>query len=117
MIRYELPEDWIHYDALKITGALAEAKAAVISLKTVPYQRRWVERLQQIELKREVAGTSRIEGADFTERELEQAMRQTPEQLRTRSQKQARAAVQTYRWISALQPDLPINTELITSIH
>jgi hypothetical protein len=79
-----------------ITNALAEAKASVLSLKTVPYQRRWVEALQQIELKREVAGTSRIEGAEFTERELEAAMRETPEQLLTRSQRQAHAAVQTY---------------------
>ncbi len=35
-------------------------------IKMIPYQRSWVEGLQQIELKREIAGTSRIEGADFT---------------------------------------------------
>jgi Fic family protein len=102
---------------LKISTALTEAKAAVLSLKTIPYQRRWVETLQQMELKREVAGTSRIEGADFTDRELDAALKETPEQLRTRSQKQARAAVQTYRWIAGLSQDLPIDSNLICAIH
>ncbi len=87
MIHYEFPRDWVIYDALRIANALAEAKAAVLSLKTIPYQRRWVEALQQIELKREVAGTSRIEGAEFTERELDAAIKETPEQLHTRSQR------------------------------
>jgi Fic family protein len=117
MIQYEPPKDWIIYDAVAITNALAEAKAAVLSLKTVPYQRRWVEALQQIELKREVAGTSRIEGAEFTERELEAAMKETPEQFLTRSQKQARAAVHTYRWIAKLPSDRPMNRDLILEIH
>jgi hypothetical protein len=65
-IKYSIPRGWIQYDPVKITSALTEAKAAVLSLKTIPYQKRWVETLQQIELKREVAGTSRIEGAEFT---------------------------------------------------
>lgn len=117
MIRYSLPRSWIQYDAVAITTALSEAKAAVLSLKTIPYQRRWVETLQQIELKREVAGTSRIEGAEFTERELDAAMKETPAQLFTRSQKQARAAVQTYRWISQIPPDHPVDGDLICEIH
>src|SRR5205807_7878906 len=96
---------------------LTEAKAAVLALKSIPYQRRWVEALQQIELKREVAGTSRIEGAEFTDRELEAAMQETPEQLLTRSQKQAHAAVQTYRWLATIPNDRPITSELICEIH
>lgn len=117
MLHYEFPKDWAIYDAPAITNALAEAKAAVLSLKTIPYQRRWVEALQQIELKREVAGTSRIEGAEFTERELEAAMREPPEQLYTRSQRQARAAVQTYRWIASLPADRPVDRDLILEMH
>ena len=117
MIRYEIPQHWIGYDGPAITNALAEAKAAVLSLRTVPYQRRWVEGLQQIQLKREVAGTSRIEGAEFTERELEAAMQQTPEQLQTRSQRQAHAAVQTYRWIATVPHDQPIDGDMLRLIH
>lgn len=117
MIRYESPKHWIRYDPAAVVNALAEAKASVLSLKTIPYQRRWVEALQKIQLKREVAGTSRIEGAEFTERELEAALRETPEQLVTRSQRQAHAAVQTYRWIAKLPNDRPINADLILEIH
>lgn len=117
MILYETPKHWIEYDAPAITNALAEAKASVLSLKTVPYQRRWVEALQQIELKREVAGTSRIEGAEFTERELDAAMKETPEQLHTRSQRQAHAALMTYRWIAQIPADRPIDRDLILMIH
>jgi Fic family protein len=116
-VPYEIPRDWIRYDSPAITHDLAEAKAAVISLKTIPYQRRWVEALQRIELKREVAGTSRIEGAEFTDRELEAAMKETPEALLTRSQRQAHAAVKTYRWIAGLPSDRPVDGELIRAIH
>lgn len=117
MINYEIPKEWIKYDGQRLANTFAEAKASVLSLKTVPYQRRWVDELQTIELKREVAGTSRIEGAEFTEQELEAAMKETPEQLLTRSQKQAHAVVKTYRWIAQLEPDIPLNAELICAIH
>ena len=119
MINYDPPNNWIQYNRLNVELAEAhtEAKAAVLSLKMVPCQRRWVEELQAIELKREVAGTSRIEGAEFTEQELDLALRETPDQLFTRSQKQAHAVVTTYRWIAELPQDRPINRELILAIH
>ncbi len=115
--KYALPGSMIHHDVLAITRELVDAKAAVLSLQTIPYQREWVEELQKIELKREVAGTSRIEGAQFTEKELEAALRESPEQLLTRSQRQARAAVHTYRWIATLPQNLPITAELMCQIH
>jgi Fic family protein len=117
MIHYELPERWLLYSPLDLVEPLTDAKAAVMSLKTIPFQRTWAEALQQVQLKFEVAGTSRIEGADFTERELEAAMSQTPEELITRSQRQAHAAVQTYRWIAGLEDDRPISTDLIREVH
>ena len=119
MIKYEMPRNWIQFDSdsRDLTSAYTEAKAAILSLQTVPYQRRWVEALQDVELKREVAGTSRIEGAEFTEQELDLAFRETPDQLLTRSQRQAHAVVQTYRWIAALPQDQPITADLIFHIH
>ncbi len=117
MIRYEIPQDWIQYDARALVKELTEAKATVLSLTTIPYQRSWAEKLQDIQLKREVAGTSRIEGADFTEGELEAALKETADQLFTRSQRQARAAKLTYKWIADLPDDLPINEELILDVH
>ncbi len=117
MIQYAHPQNWIRYDPLKVAAALVEAKAAVESLKSAPYQRSWVESLQEMELKREVAGTSRIEGADFTENELEAAMTGSLSELLTRSQRQAHAAVRAYRWIAGLQADQLIDHALLMRIH
>jgi len=119
MIRYELPRRWILYDATAVMAALVDAKSAVQSLTTLPFQKSWVEALQELQLKREVAGTSRIEGAEFTERELEEAVRPdiSPEELRTRSQRQARSAMQAYRWFGELASDQPISADLVREIH
>ncbi|MBI4721058.1 MAG: Fic family protein [Chitinivibrionia bacterium] len=116
-IRYELPRQWISYDSLAVQGELLAAKAAMIALTQIPYQRSWADELQRVQLKREVAGTSRIEGAEFTERELDVALRESPAQLETRSQRQAAAAVATYRWIAQLQADRPVDEHLILEIH
>ena len=112
-----MPRDWIAYDAQAILAELTGGKAALLALTQIPYQRSWAEDLQRIQLKREVAGTSRIEGAEFTEKELDAAMHETPEQLETRSQRQAAAAVATYRWIASLPNDRPVDEELILEVH
>ncbi len=112
-----MPASWIAYDPTAIQAELLEAKAAMLALTQLPYQRSWADELQQIQLKREVAGTSRIEGAEFTDKELDAAMRETPGQLETRSQKQAAAAVATYRWIARLPADRPVNEALIVDVH
>jgi Fic family protein len=99
--------------------ALVDAKSALNSLTTTPYQREWVQELQKIQLKMEVAGTSRIEGAEFTEGELDAALKPnaTADELFTRSQRQAKSAVETYRWISHLPNDFPITSDLIRDVH
>lgn len=117
VIKYDRPRHLILYNPLEVAAALTEAKAAVMSLTAMPYQRRWVEALQEVQLKREVAGTSRIEGAEFTERELDAALKETPEQLFTRSQRQAHAAMMTYRWLARLPAYYPMNGELIKEVH
>lgn len=117
MIKYTKPRNWILYDLPAVSSHLADARATLLSLQTIPYQRSWVDALQAIQLKMEIAGTSRIEGAEFTERELDQAMRETSEEMATRSQRQARAALRTYRWIARLPDDRPITTALIREIH
>ena len=119
VIAYNLPQHWIHYDHLNVdlVNAYADAKASMLALKMIPYQRRWVDEMQAFELKREVAGTARIEGAEFTEQELDQSLHETPHQLFTRSQRQAHAVVNAYRWIADLSRDRHINKELICDIH
>ena len=66
MIEYELSASWIIYNLNGAYQEMVEAKSAVLSLQSIPYKREWVEDMQYMELKREIAGTSRIEGADFT---------------------------------------------------
>jgi Fic family protein len=116
-VRYEPPRDWIAYDKVAVLNELTSAKAAMLALEQIPYQRSWADELQKVQLKREVAGTSRIEGAEFTEKELDAAMRETPEQLETRSQRQAAAAVAAYRWIAQLPRDRTLDESLIFDVH
>jgi Fic family protein len=117
VIKYKLPRNWIVYDRLAIVDQLVNAKAALLALKTIPYQKSWAKELQIVQLKREIAGTSRIEGADFTEREFDAAINENIEQLHTRSQRQVASTVKAYRWIAELEDDRPINEELICTIH
>jgi Fic family protein len=117
MIKYKSPHNWIQYDKMAVIDALVQAKSAMISLTNIPYQKQWAEQLQIVQLKREVAGTSRIEGADFTEGELDAALNETVDQLHTRSQRQAAATVKAYKWIAELEVDRPITEDLISTIH
>ena len=117
MVHYTLPKRWMLYKPEAILRELTEAKAAVLSLQEIPYLRKWVEELQAVQLKMEVAGTSRIEGADFTDKELEVALKETPDQLFTRSQKQAHAVTKAYRFITTISNERPISCELICEIH
>ncbi len=117
MIQYTLPDSWIRYDRIAVATPLTAAKAAVMSLTAIPYQRSWAEKLQGIQLKREVAGTTRIEGADFTGNELDAAMNESVQELYTRSQRQAAATVKAYRWIKDLPEDFPANADLIFEMH
>ena len=117
IVKYVPPKKWVSYDMGVLMELLIDAKAAVQSLKTVPFQKDWVQKLQYVQLKREVVGTSRIEGADFTENELEAALDESPEELFTRSQKQARAAKNTYLWIAGLEDERPIDKRLIFEVH
>lgn len=117
IVRYQPPKDWISYRAAEIFDAMVDAKSAIRALTTIPYQKSWADELQEIQLKREVAGTSRIEGAEFTEQEFEEAVKLRPEELETRSQRQAAAAIRAYRWIAELEDDRRIDSDLILHIH
>lgn len=117
-ILYSAPGNWIAYNHNEIVRELIEAKSAILALTNIPYQRSWADALQELELKREVAGTSKIEGADFTDRELEEAISDSSAETKlSRSQKQARAAIHTYKWIASISRERPITGTLIEEIH
>lgn len=118
VVRYQKPTVWIRYDPLELFDVLTDAKAAVMALTSIPYQKSWAEDFQKVQLKHEVAGTSRIEGADFTDRELDAALLdETPAEALSRSQRQARSAVNTYKWIARLPDAKPVDHGLVCEIH
>ncbi len=118
VIKYRQPANWIKYDLREITTLLTEAKAAVETLKLLPRTRDYTEKWKAEQLRREAAGTSRIEGAEFTEAELDKALGKTvPDDGLTHSQRQAKAAGQTYSWLTELPSDHPFGGTLIKDIH
>lgn len=117
-IQYVLPDNWLKYDKAALHDDLLNAKALILALQAIPFQRRWVKSIQEIQLKMEVGGSSKIEGADFAGNELEAAIKaETPEELFTRSQRQASAAARTYKWIANLPDGHPIDPALIYGVH
>lgn len=112
-----MSESWLKYDFSSVAAELVNAKAMVITLKELPFYREWTNKLQQIELRREIEGTTRIEGAAFTERELDQAISESTGDLLTRSQRQGRAMKATYDWIADIPRDEPITAETILNLH
>lgn len=118
VIHYQPPDTWIAYDRRAIERPLLEAQAEILALRSIPFQRRWVREILDSQIKLEVAGTSRIENASFIGNELERAIRaQTPEELHTRSQRQANAAMNAYRWVAEQPDDRPISPQLIKELH
>ncbi len=45
MILYERPQNWMRYELQAILPELTGAKAALISLTAMPYQKSWAEKL------------------------------------------------------------------------
>ena len=117
-IHYQLPDSWIAYDRRAIERPLLKAQAEILALRSIPFQRRWVRDILDMQIKMEVAGTSRIENASFVGDELDRAIRaQTPEELHTRSQRQANAAMRAYQWVKEQPDDRPVSPQLIKELH
>ena len=107
------------YDAAAILDQLVEARSAAGVLNRLPYLQQWIEQVHEEQLRLEAAGTSRIEGAEFSDQEQEVALAsQVPPQMDlTHSQRQLRAADATYRWLRSQPTDRPITTEFVLDIH
>ena len=117
--RYAPPTRWIYYDQAAILEQLVEAKTAAGVLRQLPYLPQWIEAVHQEQLRLEAAGTSRIEGAEFTPQEEDEALAPdagTRTDL-TYSQRQLRAAEATYQWIASQPPDRPVNREFMLEVH
>ncbi len=117
--RYTVPRRWVHYDLPAVFHLLIEARTAGGVLKRMPYLPQWIEQAHKEQLRLEAAGTSRIEGAQFTQREQEEALASaaTPATKLTHSQRQLRAADSTYRWLRSRSAEQPVRVEFIRGIH
>ena len=119
IIRYRIPRQWAGYNAAAIMDLLVAAKTAAGVLHRLPYLNQWIEQIHEEQLRLEAAGTSRIEGAEFTRREQDEAL--APESATrddlTHSQRQLRAAHATYRWLRSQPIDRPVTAGLILETH
>ena len=117
--RYVPPQRWIRYDVAAIVNHLIAAKTAAGILRGLPYLPQWIAQVHEEQLRLEAVGTSRIEGAEFTQREQDEAL--APESATrhdlTHSQRQLRAAEATYRWLRSQPADRPVNDEFILDVH
>ena len=115
---YVQPDPWVRYDVMAIARLLIEAKTAAGVLKQMPYLPQWIEQVHEEQLRLEVVGTTRIEGAAFTPQEQAQALDPTAVIANlNRSQRQLRSANETYRWLRSLPNDLPVTAQLVLDIH
>ena len=116
---YTVPARWIHYDRNAIFDQLVEAKTAAGVLSQLPYLSQWIETVHEEQLRLEAAGTSRIEGAEFTPQEEREAL--ASEAINrtdlTYSQRQLRSAEATYRWIASQSPERPVNRAFVLEVH
>ena len=117
--RYISPQHWIRYDAAAVFNLLIEAKTAANVLRRMPYLHQWIEQAHEEQLRLEAAGTSRIEGAEFTPREQEEALAsESPRRTGlTHSQQQLMCADATYRWMREQPADRPVTSDFILDIH
>lgn len=115
--RYIVPKHWIRYDKAAILDLLIAAKTEAGILRQMPYLPQWIEEVHEEQLRLEAAGTSRIEGAEFSDREQAEALMPDAPGHLTYSQRQLRAADATYRWLRLQPADRPVNAEFILEIH
>ncbi len=117
--RYRVPGQWLRYDVSAIAMPLVEARTAAGVLSRMPYLHRWIEQVHEEQLRLEAVGTSRIEGAEFTQPEQDEALASdaAPHTGLTHSQRQLRSAADTYRWLRTRAANQPITAEFVFDIH
>lgn len=107
--KYRPPGDWLSYDASALIGVLAEAEAAVFALNEAPWRRDWLERIQEVQPEAEITGSGGAEDFEGDESDA------TPSGEVRRARNEATA--QVCRWITTLPDDIPVDTELVSTIH
>lgn len=119
MSRYVRPQQWMRYEPASIMDALIAAKTAAGILSGLPYLPQWIAQVHEEQLRLEAVGTSRIEGAEFNQREQEEALAPASAMRSdlTHSQRQLRAAESAYRWLREQPAQRPVNEMFILDVH
>ena len=117
--RYHLPQRWLRYNLAEVAMPLVQAKTSAGVLKRLPYLYQWIEQVHEEQLRLEAVGTTRIEGAQFSARQQEEVLSSdtAPASSLTHSQRQLRAANDTYRWLRSVEPSRLINADFVLDIH
>ena len=117
--RYMMPQQWARYDILAVNDALLDARTAAAVLNRMPHLPQWIAEIHQEQLRLEAVGTSRIEGAEFTPREQDEALAPAAASRAdlTRSQRQLRSANATYGWLTKQSSSRPVTPDFILDIH
>ena len=71
---YLRPNRWMRYDPTVVMESLIAAKTAARVLNSLPHLPQWIAQVHEEQLRLEAVGTSRIEGAEFTQREQDAAL-------------------------------------------
>ena len=117
--QFHVPQQWVRYNLSEVDMPLVEAKTSAGVLNRLPYLHRWIEQVHEEQLRLEAVGTTRIEGAQFSVRQQEEVLSSdtAPASSLTHSQRQLRAANDTYRWLRSVEPSRLINTDFVLDIH
>ena len=117
--QFHVPQQWVRYNLSEVDMPLVEAKTSAGVLNRLPYLHNWIEQVHEEQLRLEAVGTTRIEGAQFSVRQQEEVLSSdtAPASSLTHSQRQLRAANDTYRWLRSVEPSRLINTDFVLDIH
>ena len=117
--QFHVPQQWVRCNLAEVAMPLVEAKTSAGVLNRLPYLHNWIEQVHEEQLRLEAVGTTRIEGAQFTLQQQDEVLSSNASLHSglTHSQRQLRAANDTYRWLRSLDADRPINSEFVLDIH
>lgn len=119
--KYKIPDSFVKYHQDEVDKSLRETNKILSALKQIYnlYPPNLKKDFQSQKFKRELSSTSRIEGAEFTEEELDNIFNQpntSAEEGETRSQKELINLKKTYEWLVDI-PEKLLTEDLIFETH
>jgi len=111
------PTDWMTYDRMAILGEFAAARAALLMLSEIPYQKSWADRFYADQNRSEIRGTLRLAEVDLSEKELEASLGEDAGGAETIPHLQVAATVEAYEWVARVPADWKISEAVVRELH